>query len=66
MQEEVDLRAQQIGKLFSRRFADGLELGAALAQHDAALAVARDHDLLVDFDRAVLAILIAFGRTALS
>ena len=57
----MDLHAQQFGQFLARGLADRLQFRAALAQHDALLAVAGDHDLLVDFDRAVLARGVAFG-----
>src|SRR3954468_10194372 len=61
VEEEVDLAAEQLRQLGPRRLADGADAGAALAEDDRLLAVATDEDLLVDGDRAVLALLILLG-----
>ena len=49
----MDLAAEQIGELLSRRFADRANAGTALAQDDRFLAVARDEDLLMDCGRSI-------------
>ena len=53
--------AEQFGQLLARGGADLLDPRAALAEHDRALGVAADEDLLVDRDRPVLALLIFLG-----
>src|SRR5690606_23291560 len=61
MQEQVYRHAELLAQLLARRFADLADACAALAQHDAFLAVAGDHDLLADLDAAVLPVGVAFG-----
>src|SRR5215217_7502862 len=61
VEEEVDLAAEQLGQFLPRAGADFLDARAALAEHDRLLRVAADEDLLVDGDRAVLALLELLG-----
>src|SRR3954468_8256397 len=61
VEEEMNLAAEQLRQLGPRRLADRADARAALAEHDRLLAVAADEDLLVDGDRAVLALLIFLG-----
>src|SRR3546814_3908246 len=58
---EVDGVAEQRGKLGAGLGADFLDPAALLAEHDRALGGPRDEDLLVDFDRAVVAFLVRLG-----
>src|SRR5678815_1629926 len=60
MEEQVHLAAEQFVQFGTGRFADRLDLAAALAEHDRPLGLASDDDLLVDFDAAVLAFDVLF------
>src|SRR5665213_176232 len=60
-QEEVNAAAEHLFQVGAGQFADLLDGGAALAQHDGFLAVALDEDDLVDLHRAVLALLPLLG-----
>src|SRR5258705_6629210 len=60
-QEKMDRDAGDLGDLLARFRADRLDGGAALAEHDLALAFALDKDRLLDADRIVLALGPAIG-----
>src|SRR5665213_1004215 len=61
VEEQVDLAAEQLRKLGARRFADRANPGAALAEDDRLLAVARDQDLLVNRRGSVLSFVELLG-----
>src|SRR4051812_41246434 len=60
-QEQMHRHAQNLRDLLARLGADRLDGGAALAEHDLALAFALDKDRLLDADRFVLAFGPALG-----
>ena len=57
MQLEVDRPVQRLGQFLARGLADGLDLGAALADDDRFLARAFDQDDLMDERAAILPLL---------
>src|SRR5665647_3397126 len=60
-QEQMHGHAHDLGQFLARLRADRLDGGAALAEHDLALAFALDKDRLLDTDRFVLALGPAVG-----
>src|ERR1019366_7591391 len=60
-QEQVHGYTNNFGDLFPRIRADRLDGGAALAEHDLALAFALDKNRLLDADRFILALGAAVG-----
>ena len=61
VEKEMHPVAEQLFELGARRLADGLDAGAALAQHDRLLAVALDVDDLIDSGAPVFEWLPRFG-----
>ena len=57
----MDLAPEMFADGLARSLADRFQSRSALAEHDRALAVALDQNLLVDDDRPVLALLIFLG-----
>src|SRR6185437_16433270 len=60
-QEQMHGGAGDLGDLLARFRTNRLDGGAALAEHDLALAVALDKDRLLDADRTILALGPAVG-----